>query len=133
MGTPDGHSDLWGIVQTRQWRGYNAKRRHPGGGPQVVETLSAVLTDGIDLVTAACAEALPHNVHFAVVVINTLVRPREPPPPPTITTPKARRLACEPAANCDRYDSLRRTTDWMNGSARRYGEAKALRDEGVLR
>ena len=40
------------------------------------------MTDGIEAVEAACAEALSHNVHSAGVVLNILARPREPPPPP---------------------------------------------------
>lgn len=95
----------------------------------MVDILSAVLTDGIDVVEAACAEALSHNVHSAGVVLNILARHREPPPPLTITTPDALRLACEPAANCNRYDSLRRQTDGTLRSAGRDGEAEALRHE----
>jgi Mu transposase-like protein len=90
--------------------------RQPGGDRQMVDILSAVLTDGIDAVEAACAEALVHNVHSAGVVLNILARHREPPPPLTITTPDALRLACEPIADCNRYDSLRRT---QNGTLRR--------------
>jgi hypothetical protein len=85
--------------------------RQPGGDRQTVEILAAVLTDGIEAVEAACAEALSHNVHSASVVLNILARHREPPPPLTITTPDALKLACEPTADCDRYDSLRRQTD----------------------
>ena len=106
--------------------------RQPGGDRQMVEILSAVLTDGIDAVEAACAEALAHNVHSAGVVLNILARHREPPPPLTIATPDALRLSCEPEANCDRYDSLRRT---QNGTLRRdgrNGSAKALRHESGL-
>ena len=106
--------------------------RQPGGDRQMVDILSAVLTDGIDAVEAACAEALSHNVHSAGVVLNILARHREPPPPLTITTPDALRLACEPAANCDRYDSLRRPT---NGTIRRVRcdeDAQTLRNESSL-
>ena len=39
--------------------------RQPGGDRQMVEILGAVLTDGLDAVEAACAEALSHNVHSA--------------------------------------------------------------------
>ena len=93
----------------------------------MVDILSAVLTDGIEAVEAACAEALSHNVHSAGVVLNILARHREPPPPLTITTPDALKLACEPAANCERYDSLRRQTNGTLRRARRDGEAEALR------
>lgn len=107
------------------------ERQH-GGDRQMVDILSAVLTDGIDAVEAACAEALSHNVHSAGVVLNILARHREPPPPLTITTPDALRLSCEPAANCDRYDSLRRQNNGTIRRARRDGKAEALRDEGLL-
>jgi hypothetical protein len=106
--------------------------RQPGGDRQMVEILSAVLTDGIDAVEAACTEALSHNVHSAGVVLNILARHREPPPPLTITTPDALRLNCEPTANCDRYDSLRRTQNGTLRRARRDGETEALRNENGL-
>jgi hypothetical protein len=48
--------------------------RQPSGDRQVVEILGAVLTDGVDAVEAACAEALSHNVHSAGVVLNILAR-----------------------------------------------------------
>jgi transposase len=107
--------------------------RQPGGDRQMVDILGAVLTDGLEVVDAACAEALAHNVHSAGVVLNILARHREPPPPLTITTPDALRLNCEPAANCDRYDSLRRQTDGTLRSARCDGETEALWNEGLLR
>ena len=106
--------------------------RQPGGDRQMVDILSAVLTDGIDAVDAACAEALSHNVHSAGVVLNILARHREPPPPLTITTPDALRLSCEPAANCDRYDSLRRQQNGTVRRARRDGEVEALWHESGL-
>jgi hypothetical protein len=106
--------------------------RQPGGDRQMVEILGAVLTDGIDAVEAACTEALSHNVHSAGVVLNILARHREPPPPLTITTPDALRLSCEPTANCDRYDSLRRQKNGTIRRARRDGEAEALRNESGL-
>ena len=59
-------------------------------------------------VEAACAEALADGVHSADVVLNILARSRDPGPPATIMTPDALRLACEPIADCARYDSLRR-------------------------
>jgi hypothetical protein len=99
----------------------------------MVEILGAVLSDGLDAVEAACAEALADNVHSAGVVLNILARHREPPPALTITTPDALRLAREPVADCSRYDSLRRKTDGTFGSTGRNGTTEALRDEGVLR
>jgi hypothetical protein len=80
------------------------------GDRQMVEILGAVLTDGLPAVEAACAEALKDGVHSADVILNILARRRDPGPPVTIMTPEALRLRHEPAADCARYDSLRRAT-----------------------
>jgi transposase len=79
----------------------------PRGDRQMVDILSAVLTDGLVAVEAACAEALGDGVHSADVILNILARQREPGPALTIATPVALRLGCEPMADCARYDSLR--------------------------
>ena len=76
---------------------------------QMVELLGAVLTDGLPAVEAACAEALKEGVHSADVILNILSRRRDPGRPATIMTPEALRLRHEPAADCARYDSLRRS------------------------
>ena len=78
------------------------------GDRQMVAILTAVLSDGLPAVEAACAEALCQNVHSADVILNILARRREPIAPLTIVTPEALRLRVEPAADCTRYDSLRR-------------------------
>lgn len=83
-------------------------RAMPDGDRQMVDILGAVLTDGLPGVEAACAEALNDGVHSAAVILNILARSRDPGPPVTIMTPEALRLACEPVADCTRYDSLRR-------------------------
>jgi hypothetical protein len=83
-------------------------RTTPGGDRQMVDILSAVLSDGLAAVEAACAEALGEGVHSADVILDILARRRDPDPSLTITPPDALRLACEPAADCARYDSLRR-------------------------
>jgi hypothetical protein len=75
---------------------------------QMVDILTAVLSDGLPAVEAACLEALREGVHSADVVINILARRRQPVPPITIMTPDALRLRHAPAADCDRYDRLRR-------------------------
>jgi transposase len=78
------------------------------GDRQMVNILTTVLSDGLPAVEAACLEALREGVHSADVIINILARRREPAPPLTITTPDALRLRYAPAADCTRYDSLRR-------------------------
>src|SRR4051812_2372498 len=78
------------------------------GDRQMVAILSAVLTDGLGPVDAACAAALAHGVHSADVVLNILARQRDPAPAVTIMTPEALRLRHAPVADCARYDSLRR-------------------------
>ena len=78
------------------------------GDRQMVDILTAVLSDGLPAVEAACAEALRENVHSADVILNILARRREPAAPITIVTPEALRLRVEPVADCTRYDSLRR-------------------------
>jgi transposase len=77
------------------------------GDRQMVDILTAVLSDGLPAVEAACAEALREGVHSADVVLNILARQREPPAAVTILTPEALRLRHEPVADCARYDSLR--------------------------
>ena len=106
--------------------------RQPGGDRQMVEILSAILTDGIEAVDRACTEALLHKVHSSGVVLNILARHREPPPPLTITTPDALQLACEPTADCTRYDSLRRTQNGTLTSDQCNGAAQALWDADSL-
>jgi hypothetical protein len=80
------------------------------GDRQMVKVLSAVLTDGLAVVEAACAEALANGVHSADVVLNILARHRDPEPAATILTPDALRLRHAPIADCARYDRLRRAS-----------------------
>src|SRR6266550_3561293 len=103
------------------------------GNRQMVDILSAVLTDGLPAVEAACAEAIAQGVHSADVVLNILARQRDPGPPATILTPAALTLRHAPIADCARYDNLRRTTDGTNSTLRPHGRAQALRHEGRLR
>lgn len=81
---------------------------HGDGDRQMVGILAAVVTDGVDAVEAACAEALAGGTISRDVVLNILTRQRQPPAPLNIVTPDALRLAHEPVADCARYDSLRR-------------------------
>ena len=78
------------------------------GDRQMVTILTAVLSDGLPAVEAACAEALGQAVHSADVILNILARRREQVVPISIMTPAALRLRHEPAADCARYDGLRR-------------------------
>lgn len=78
------------------------------GDRQMVDLLSAVLVDGLVAVEGACAEALRSGVHSSDVILNILARRREPAAAVSILTPDALRLRHEPAADCARYDSLRR-------------------------
>jgi hypothetical protein len=78
------------------------------GDRQMVRILSAVLSDGLAAVEAACAEALAGGVHSADVVLNILARRRDPGPVATILAPEALRLRQAPIADCARYDRLRR-------------------------
>jgi hypothetical protein len=79
------------------------------GDRQFVDVLTAVLSDGLPAVEAACQEALGQGVHSADVILNILARRREPAAPiTTIVTPDALRLRHAPAADCARYDRLRR-------------------------
>ena len=79
------------------------------GNRQMVDILTAVLTDGLPAVEAACGEAIAHGVHSADVVLNILARQRNPTPLVTILTPAALTLRHAPIADCARYDNLRRT------------------------
>ncbi len=80
------------------------------GDRQMVKILSAVLTDGLLAVEAACAEALAGGVHSADVVLDILARRRDPGPAATILAPEALRLRQAPIADGTRYDSLRRAS-----------------------
>jgi hypothetical protein len=80
------------------------------GDRQMVKVPSAVLSDGLVAVEAACAEALAGGVHSDEFILNILSRRRDPGPAATILTPDALRLRHVPAADCARYDSLRRAS-----------------------
>jgi hypothetical protein len=77
------------------------------GDRQMVEILSAVLSDGLAAVEAACAEALSEGRYSASVILNVLARTKDPGPAVTIMTPEALKLQHLPVADCSRYDSLR--------------------------
>ena len=80
------------------------------GDRQMVKVLSAVLSDGLASVEAACVEALAGGVHSADVILNILARLHDPLPAATISTPEALRLHHAPIADCARYDRLRKAS-----------------------
>jgi hypothetical protein len=102
------------------------------GDRQMVAILSAVLTDGLPAVEAACAQAMAEGVHSSDVIINILTRQRDPGPAAIILTPEALTLRHMPIADCARYDQLRSRCDGTHRSARHDGHAEALRHEGCL-
>ncbi len=69
--------------------------------------LSAVLSDGLAAVEAACQEALAAGLASADVILNVLARQREPDRPANVLTPGALALHTVPVADCARYDTLR--------------------------
>ncbi len=83
-------------------------KSHADGDRQFVKVLGAVLDHGLAAVEAACAEALQAGIASGDVILTVLARQRQPAPPPSITTPDALRLKIEPAADCGRYDSIRK-------------------------
>ena len=77
------------------------------GDRQMVDLLTAVLSDGLVAVEAACAEALEAGTHSADVILNILARRNEPPAPASIVAPDQLQLVRAPTADCQRYDRLR--------------------------
>lgn len=77
------------------------------GDRQMVTVLTAVLTDGLAAVEAACAEALDAGVASADVILNALARRQQPLPAAPIQTPERLTLDIMPIADCARYDRLR--------------------------
>jgi hypothetical protein len=69
--------------------------------------LSAVLTDGLVAVEAACAESLAAGVASADVILNVLARRQQVEPASPILTPERLTLTLMPVADCARYDTLR--------------------------
>jgi len=88
------------------------------GDRQMVKILSAVLTDGMPAVDAACAESLEAGIASADVILNALARRLEPEPAAPILTPDRLALTLMPHADCARYDSLRAQASGVaNGAA----------------
>ena len=73
----------------------------------MVKVLTAVLTDGLQAVEAACAESLTAGIASADVILNALARRQQPGPVAPIQTPERLALNQPPVANCARYDAIR--------------------------
>ena len=86
-------------------------RRRLGVGDEAdrrfVRVLSAVLTDGLELVEAATREALATGTASDELILNILSRHSEPATPHSIVTSEDRMLRHPPVADCARYDLLR--------------------------
>ena len=67
-----------------------------------------MLDHGLAAVEAACEEALGAGIASGDVILTVLARRRQPVALPSITTPDALRLKIEPAADCGRYDRIRK-------------------------
>jgi transposase len=85
------------------------------GDRQMVKILTAVLTDGLAAVEAACAEALAASLASADVILNALARRQQPPASAPIATPERLALKMPPIADCGRYDALRVEAPAMGG------------------
>jgi hypothetical protein len=83
-------------------------KQHADGDRQFVKVLGAVLDHGMAAVEAACTEALEAGIASGDVILTVLARRQQPALPPSITTPDALRLKIEPAADCGRYDRIRK-------------------------
>ncbi len=83
-------------------------KKRPDGDRQFVKVLGAVLDHSLGAVEAACSEALAAGIASGDVILAVLARQLQPPVPPSITTPDALHLKIEPAADCGRYDSIRK-------------------------
>ena len=91
------------------WSGFAASSPAPTTATgRWSKSSSAVLTDGLPAVEAACAQALTEGVHSADVILNILARRRDPGPAVPIETPASLALRHAPIADCARYDALRR-------------------------
>jgi hypothetical protein len=77
------------------------------GDRQMVKVLTAVLTDGLQAVEAACTEAIKAGIASADVILNVLARRQQAAPATSIAVPERLRLAMPPIADCARYDALR--------------------------
>ena len=101
------------ILPAALGRVHQRLRSAEDGDRQMVKILAAVLTDGLQAVQVACAEALGAGLCNSDVVLNVLSRQRPCAPATTIAVPDALVLQHAPLADCTRYDNLR---SWPDGA-----------------
>lgn len=82
--------------------------RAPDGSRQMVSVLLAAHEKGLNMVEAACAEAMEAGLRSADAILNILSRQDRPAPTAPIDPPQHLRLREEPIADCARYDRLAR-------------------------
>ena len=87
-------------VQRRLGRSDEADR-------QFVRILAEIPEHGVEVVDAACREALAQNTCRPDVVLNILHRQTDRTPPSAVAIPTQLTLAVPPRADCARYDALR--------------------------
>ncbi len=76
------------------------------GDRQLANILFAAYEHDIDVVEAACAEALKSGLRQADAILNIVSRRTNPPPPKVIEPPEHLQLKMAPIADCARYDRL---------------------------
>jgi len=92
--------------------------RTPGGDREMVEILALVLQHDEEAVLTAVSMALEAGVATKTHILNLLHRlvDGKPISTPSVTAPQALRLASEPQANVDRYDTLRAAGETRHAS-----------------
>lgn len=81
--------------------------QHLGGDRDFVDILCAAKQHGLEMVEAACCQALAQGTTQSEVILNLIARAANPPPIDPATPAEIIRLREEPIADCGRYDSLR--------------------------
>lgn len=85
---------------------WNHLRGTSDGDQQLADILFAAYEHDIDVVEAACAEALKAGLRKADAILNIVSRRTNPPPPKAIEPPAPLQLKMAPIADCARYDRL---------------------------
>ena len=87
------------------------------GDRQMVKILTAVLTDGLQAVEAACAEALDAGIASADVILNVLAAAAAADGIGADRDPGLPQLKHVPLADCARYDRLQDRREPLHGAA----------------